>query len=125
MVAVANGGNSQAQQLREGVYEVGHFGCSNFLRGYEEYPETTVGPYGVCDNLEQLLTACPELESSERQFVVTLTRVRKADQPPDGGWRWHKWGEYIGTQDRQCEYLHDEPHVDEVFCFHIYEKMAG
>ena len=33
------------------------------------------------------------------------------------GWRWHKWGPYIGTQDPQCEYLADEPEIKEVFVY--------
>ena len=122
MVARINGRESGSKEIRPGIYEVGHHGASNFLRGYEDYPELTVGPYGVCDSVEQLLAACPELEAPGRDFVVTLTKVRKADQPEDGGWRWHKWGEYIGTQNPTTEYLHDEPNIEEVYCFHIYER---
>lgn len=121
LCALAEG--KPGQELRPGVYEIHHFGGSHFLRDYDSWPETTVGPYGVCDNLDNLLEKCPELENSDRQFVVTLTRIRKDDQPPEGGWRWHKWGGYIGSQDTQCEYLYDEPEIDEVLCFHIYEKV--
>ena len=112
----------RAKELRQGVYEIGHFGGTNFMRGYEQYPETTVGPYGVCDSVEQLLAACPELEDRGREFVVTVTPVCKDDEPDYGGWRWHKWGKYIGTQNPQCEYIRDEPSIDEVLCFHIYER---
>jgi hypothetical protein len=122
MIAGINGRSGKTKELRHGVYEIGHFGSSGFLRGYEHYPETTVGPYGVCDSVEQLLAACPELEAPGREFVVTVTTIRKADEPADGGWRWHKWGEYIGTQNPQCEYIHDEPNIEEVLCFHIYER---
>jgi hypothetical protein len=38
-----------------------------------------------------------------------------------GGWRWHKWGPYIGTQEPKCEYIHDEPEIEEVFTYHVYE----
>lgn len=40
-----------------------------------------------------------------------------------GGWRWHKWGTYIGTLDPQCEYLDDEDFGEDfkyVLCFHLY-----
>lgn len=121
-IAALNGNNPTATELRSGVYEIGHFGSSHWPQGYNHYAETTVGPYGVCDSAEQLLSKCPELEASDRQFIVTLTPITKATQPPEGGWRWHKWGEYIGTQDPQCEYLHDEPSIEKVCVFHIYEK---
>jgi hypothetical protein len=119
------GGRSPGKELRTGVYQVAHFGSSQFLPGYDHCPNTTVGPFGVCDSVEQLLAACPELETPGREFVVTVTVIRKADEPSEGGWRWHKWGEYIGTQDPQCEYIHDEPTIEEVLCFHIYEKVVG
>ena len=125
IVAESNGRSGNTEELRTGVYEIGHFGSSNFMSDYESYPETTVGPYGVCDTVEQLLAACPELEAPGREFVVTVTTIRKANEPSSGGWRWHKWGEYIGTQEPQCEYIHDEPNIEEVLVFHIYERTAA
>lgn len=119
------GGRGPGKELRIGVYQVAHFGSSRFLPSYDHYPDTAVGPFGVCDDVEQLLAACPELEAAGREFVVTVTLIRKADEPSDGGWRWHKWGEYIGTQDPRCEYIHDELKIEEVLCFHIYEKAVG
>jgi len=116
------GGRGLGKELRAGVYQVVHFGSSRFLSSYEHYPNTTVGPFGICDDVEQLLKACPELEASDREFVVTVTVIRKADEPAEGGWRWCKWAEYIGVQKPQCEYIHDEPKIEEVLCFHIYEK---
>jgi hypothetical protein len=77
--------------------------------------------YGVCDNVEQVMAKYPELETSDRKFVVILTPIIKATQPSQGGWRWHKWGEYIGTQEPQCEYIYNEPIIEEVLLFHIYE----
>ena len=122
IIAITNGNDPHAKEIRTGVYEIGHFGSSCFLPGYEQYPiDLSVGPYGVCDDAEQLLEACPELEAEGREFVITLTPVLKANQGPAGGWRWHKWGDYIGTQKPQCEYLYDEPNIDKVYCYHIYE----
>lgn len=119
---IANGNPSR--ELREGIYEIHHFGGSRFPgREYESYPELSIGPYGVCDTVEQVLEKCPELEASNRKFVITVTPIIKSKQPPEGGWRWHKWGEYIGTQDPQCEYIYDEPHIERVLCFHIYERI--
>lgn len=124
------GQGGDAKPIKEGIYLIQGFGSTAFLPDYEHYPEFTStghdtyrGCYGVCDNVEQLLAHYPELEMSERKFVVTMTSVKKSEQPGDGGWRWHKWGEYIGTQDPQYEYLYDEKNIEEVFCFHIYEKL--
>lgn len=125
IIAEVGGRSLEIKEPRPGVYEIGHFGGSHMLRGYEMYPKVSVGPYGVCDNIEQLLEACPELEAPSREFVVTLTRIVKAEQQESGGWRWHKWGSYIGKQNPSCEYIHDEPEIEQVFCYHIYEKMKG
>lgn len=117
-------GARQTREIIPGVYEVGHFGSSALLPDYEHYPLLDIGPYGVCDSYEQVLERCPELvESQERQFVITVTAVCKKDQPAEGGWRWHKWGEYIGVHCPTCEYLHDEPVVEQVYVYHIYEKQ--
>jgi hypothetical protein len=50
--------------------------------------------------------------------------VIKANQSHEGGWRWHKWGEYIGKYEPQYEYLYDEPEIEKVYVYHIYEKCA-
>lgn len=122
MIAV-NGNPAGAKELQTGIYEIGHYGSSDFLPGYEAYPKLAIGPYGVCDSIEQLLAACPELVNNpERQFVVTVTRVTREKEPAAYGWRWHKWGEYIGTQNPQHEYLYDEKHIESILVYHIYEN---
>lgn len=120
----AMNGDGTNRRIQQGVYEISHFGSSDFLRDYDDMAELSVNSYGVCDSAAQLLAACPELEKSDRRFVVTLTSVKKADQPDWGGWRWHKWGPYIGTQNPQYEYLYDEPDIDEVWVYHIYEARS-
>ena len=61
-------------------------------------------------------------------FTLSVTdlsaqsRSGKADEPSSGGWRFRKWGEYIGKHEVTCEYIYDEPDIDFVYCFHIYEK---
>lgn len=81
--------------------------------------------YGVCDSWEQIVERWPVLVTSPRKFVIGLTEVVKADEPPQGGWRWHKWGDYIGIHEPMEEYLHDEPVVQRVWCFHIIEIISG
>jgi hypothetical protein len=125
---------------KPGMYTIGHFNMEHNLPGgtsfdgegaaWCEYPSLgdsgSFGAYGVCDSLDQFL-AHPLgqwLAASERRFTISFTCVRKADQTPDGGWRWHKWGEYIGEKSPQYEYLYDEgPEIKAVYCFHVYECM--
>ena len=76
--------------------------------------------YGVCDYPQQVLEKYPSLATCKDNFVITVVRLLKEDEPADGGWRWHKWGPYIGKQNPQCEYLADEPVIEEAFTFHIY-----
>lgn len=86
---------------------------------WDAYPSDS----GVCDTPEQVLAHVPLLTTDPRRFIVFFTPVRKRDQPAEDGWRWHKWGEYIGTQPREWEHLYDEPHVDEVLVYHIVEVL--
>jgi len=83
--------------------------------------------YGVADNIEQIKEYFKEeVVDPKRRYFITVTFVNqeKENKGKGDGWRWHKWGEYIGTLDCQCEYLDDEDFGDDfegVFCFHIYE----
>lgn len=122
-------GNSKADEHVEqhpGIYLIGHFNGSHVFPEdvFDQYPSgLPFGSYGVCDGVDNLMEKIPELVTSEREFVVTMTRVRRDEQSPEGGWRWHKWGEYIGSFDSQCEYLYDEEGIDEVYCYHIFERV--
>ena len=77
--------------------------------------------FGICDNYEQIINNYPELNVENRKFIVSMTKIRKSDEPMSGGWRWHKWGEYIGIQNPIREYIYDEPVIEEVYVYHIYE----
>lgn len=90
-------------------------------RNFENY-EPCLGSFGVCDTPEQLLSMY-DFDADPRRFFITFTEMRKDEQSDWGGWRWHKWGEYLGTQDPQCEYLYDEPVIESVYVFHIYELL--
>lgn len=130
MIASLNGNGGAERQLAEGVYQIGHFGSSHFpSRTYERYPELGMhGSYGVCDGLENLMSVMGEvLADPARRFVVTLTPVHRdpRNKGQGGGWRWHKWGEYIGAFKPQHEYLDDEEGIDCVYCYHIYEQKTA
>lgn len=130
---IANG--FERTRLAQGVYQIGHFSLdreldldsmSKFEKNYPELkpadPDGYFGCYGVCDNWEQIIERCPMIrDDPDRHFVVSVTCMRKADQSPSGGWRWHKWGDYIGTQSPQCEYLYDEPVIEQAYVYHVYQ----
>jgi hypothetical protein len=99
-----------------GVFIVGTL---NFHLAMEDRSTTFDGPYGVCDSLDQLRrhSLWEEIERDPRAMALVLTPVRRSDQEESGGWRWHKWGEYVGDQEPQCEYIFDEPVVELVYVF--------
>lgn len=126
LIGRINGNTAIPHEISNGVYIRPDFGSSSFLNpGYKEYPRLkNIGCYGVCDNYQQILDLEPDLTNDpNRKFVIRLTSVKKANQSEQGGWRWHKWGEYIGVHEITTEYIYDEPIVEEVFCYHIYEKI--
>lgn len=77
--------------------------------------------YGVCDSVEQWKEHYKHLiENPKVKSFVAFTEIRKDEQPSDGGWRWHKWGRYIGNHKPQYEYLYDEKDVESVLVYHVY-----
>ena len=112
-----------------GLYLIHHFSFAYTIgrgRFKEEYPKFEGSHFfpccGVCDSPDQLLEKMPdEIRTGPRRFAVSLTPIVRSEQSPTGGWRWHKWGEYIGTQKPTREYLYDEPDIEKVYCFHVVE----
>lgn len=79
-----------------------------------------ISPYGVADNVAQIKEYAKDILASDNPVVISVTEMKKTQQPEEDGWRWEKWGQYIGTQNPQCDYLHDEPNIDSVYVFHVY-----
>lgn len=77
--------------------------------------------FGVCDEPDQVLKRWPQIETDPRPLIILFQEIRRANEPRDGGWRWHKWGRYIGTREPQCEYLAHEPEIEKVYTFHVYQ----
>jgi hypothetical protein len=83
--------------------------------------------YGVADNVEQIKEYFKdEISDTENKYVISLTPVGqdKDNKGKGGGWRWHKWGPYIGILNRECEYIDDEDFGDDfeyVLVFHLYK----
>ena len=97
----------------------------NFEKPLEEYSKysnneeiTMMDNYGVCDNVEQVIETF-KLDNADFDFSITMTPIYKSQQCKNGGWRWHKWGKYIGEYEPKHEYLYDED-IEEVYIFHIY-----
>lgn len=102
-----------------GIYSNG-----SVIRTFEDMKEgghEYLGTYGVADNIEQVLERYSEsINNSKDEFIISYCTLKKKHEPEEGGWRWHKWGAYIGTQNPQCEYLYDEPEIEEVIIFHVH-----
>lgn len=122
------------KQIGRGMYVIKHFSFNHFLpesknRYERQYPSLPEGMenYGVCDTPEQFLSSFGDLlERDPKGFVVSFTHVSKDAQPPEGGWRWEKWGPYVGKGRPSREYLVDESGFSSgVYCYHIYGLANG
>lgn len=79
---------------------------------------------GVCDNASQALEYLENLEKELNtdfgDCVLEMSLIYKAYQPKENGWRWHKWGPYIGIKNPQYEYIADEDEsIKAVWCFQL------
>ena len=81
--------------------------------------------FGVCDSPHQFKeTALYErVRADPRPMCVFFVHVAKdpLNAGEGGGWRWHKWGQYIGLGKPEHEYLDDETEFDDgVYTYHAY-----
>lgn len=86
--------------------------------GHWDYVHT----YGVADNIAQIQAFVQEQEAKGYDFgkcVINIRPILRKYEPAQGGWRWHKWGSYIGNFKHRCEYIHDEEGIEMVLCFSI------
>lgn len=108
-------------KIETGIYgkiSGGYSGFSNWNVHYENYE---CFDYGVADNIEQVKKKYKKLIAQKRnRYVIGFEVLRKKDDKKDG-WRWHKWGCYIGKQKPQCEYLFDEPIIEKIIFYDIYK----
>jgi len=123
------GKGRERRRIKQGIYEMVHFsmdidlwGSNNFEQSRPEIPGVE-SEYGVCDSPEQFEELLgPLIQKDPRYFVVSLTHIIKKYEPAEGGWRWRKWGPYIGKGNPQEEYLYDEKGFEGgVWVYHIYE----
>lgn len=81
--------------------------------------------FGVADNIEQVVDFYNKNKDGvfAGNHVITFFDVYRNKNNPYCGWRWHKWGLYIGEKKPVAEYLNDEPEIDHVICFNIYKVV--
>lgn len=80
-----------------------------------------VSSYGVADTVEQVLEYFKNvIDHPDNSIVISVAPIKKSDQSEHGGWRWHKWGQYIGKHTPKHEYLADEEDIEEVLIFHVH-----
>ena len=99
----------------------------NSLYGGNRITPLLMYEYGVCDNASQALDVYDRIiaesvsdeakEQMNGEFIIRLTPIFSKYNE---GWRWHKWGAYVGVQNPEYEYICDEPNIDMVYAFHIY-----
>lgn len=88
------------------------------------------GYYGLCDNAEQVIKYYESLIANKElymfsNYIITLTPMIKEAQPERDGFRFHKWGQYLGVQDIESyEYIYDSD-IDLIYSFHIYQIKGG
>ena len=127
VLTIVSGDEEIPKRILQGVYQAKHWSFDMCFPsdGWKQYPELPEeNPYGVCDSIAQFFRHPLGqflVKEEARKFVVNFTHIAKV--PGQRGWRWHKWGPYIGEgPEPQCEYLADEKGFAEgVFTYHVYE----
>ena len=107
------------ENIAPGVYEVD----LNFDNVIAEFYPNSDQPfiyecaYGLCDNYQQAINTFSKYANSENKYCLFVTPIYREDQPEKYGFRYHKWGDYIGTQWFQHTYLYDDKHIDVIYSF--------
>ncbi len=131
IVAAMHGGPVIPERINKGMYIAGHWNVGdmtvNIRDRWKEKDWVThdisVPESGVCDSPEQLMKKV-DFESIPEPVFISFVRISRDEQPLQGGWRWHKWGEYIGDHEPMHEYLHDERDIFEVYTFSVHELKS-
>lgn len=117
----------------------------NNATNYELYSRYTALPYGISDNASQVLDNLYHAlevyltKDSTYDFFSRGKRIYKSlTERPDavyfvgftpifnhhngaiGGWRWHKWGTYLGKYTPKYKYLDEEKNIDYVLVWRLY-----
>lgn len=83
--------------------------------------DSVVGDSVVADTVEQVLAHWQDrIQDPQSFYAISGTKVLRDPSLPGQGWRWHKWGAYIGERQPKWEYLNDEPDIPFVLVCNIY-----
>ncbi len=93
------------------------------VKFFEMLSEHFMGEGGICDDYHQVLARIPSLIDSDKKFCVLLTPLVIKNEFPR--WRWDMFGDYIGNQKPTETYINDEPNIELVFVFEIYQIHEG
>jgi hypothetical protein len=114
-------------QIEPGIYVCRLNADKSFSSLIDREKDMAPGTYGVADSHEQVL-AYTKARDLDFPCVITLTPISRANQPETDGWRWSKWGPYIGTHQPQADYLADEPEINKVYVWRLHpldpQKLA-
>lgn len=124
LVKVLSNGRQPENHAIEGYIVGFHWNPEFHVQGIvEEWPNFDfMSCYGTCDNPYQFDRKFGfHLRNLPDRYFVSFVQILKSEQPPSGGWRWHKWGPYEGEREPRCEYLYDEPIITEAWTYHVYQ----
>jgi len=128
ILSIIGGPNLIPERIAQGIYLTTHWSVDQLgVKFRERWKEDDVEElpfpdYGVCDTPSQVVSTYALNERPEKLILVCV-KIDKKQQSQKGGWRWHKWGPYIGNQNPTCEYIFDEPAIDTVYTFQVYELV--
>lgn len=88
------------------------------IHAYKHDNETDIDKYFDGEDLVQFMDAMEE-QNSDYGFVLLLTPIVNEHNGEWGGWRWCRYGEYIGHHKIKHEYLNDEEGIDFVFTWEL------
>lgn len=110
----------------EKLYETNKKEGETLLQYYFRTLKNQVPQFGVADNIKQIKEFYKkQIKDKKTKFIISVTPVTqdKENKGKGDGWRWNKWGKYIGKLDSKCEYLDDEEFGEDfkyILCFHLY-----
>lgn len=107
------------QELIEHNHKLSEEQKAQLIKNLRKY--SVMKDYGVCDDASQVRNRFRFLEKLENKYIIMMRPVWRSGQSERGGFRYHRNGPYIGTQNPKHEYLYDDKHIDRVFLFSVSE----
>lgn len=121
---ISNGRPIIPKRISRGLYLSSHWSINQLGVGLKDpfddnLHDKVKTTHLVCDEPQQAVDFL-KLDEIDVPVFAAFVEVRRNEQPANGGWRWHKWGEYIGKHKPEHEYLYDEAGIDRVYTCSVY-----